>query len=246
MFGERPLSQLARELLARERGSSEDEALKSRAMARARAALPSERASSIDLRRPNLVARNDRPRRLARMLPLIAASLAAVGLALAGAGVYEWRQAPALDVSPREEVRAPVPPPRQLTVGGALPGVATSSPAAAPQAPAPRAEVPPSTSANDGARALNIKQYAAELLLLEPARSSIARGDYSAALAAIDQHRREFPRSQLSEEREALRIRALWGLGQRPAALTAAKSFRKRYPRSSLLGWLQDQNASTP
>lgn len=245
MFGEQPLSQLARELLARERGSSEDEALKSRAMQRARATLPSERSSSVGLRHPNLVARNDRPRRLARMLPLIAASLAAVGLALAGAGVYEWR-APKLDVSPSEEVRPPVRAPRQLTVGGALPGVASSSPAVAPQAPTPRAEATPSTSSNDGTRTLNMKQYAAELVLLEPARSSIARGDYSAALTAIDQHRREFPRSQLSEEREALRIRALWGLGQRPAALTAAKSFRKRYPRSSLLGWLQDQSASSP
>ena len=245
MFGEQPLSQLARELLARERGSSEDEALKSRAMDRARAALPSERSSSVGLRRPNLVARNDRPRRLARALPLIAASLAAVGLAAAGAGVYEWRAAE-LDVAPREEVRPPAPTPRQLTVGGALPGVASSSPTIVQQAPAPRAEAAPSAGTNDAARALNIKQYAAELLLLEPARSSIARGDYSAALAAIDQHRREFPRSQLSEEREALRIRALWGLGQRPAALTAAKSFRKRYPRSSLLGWLQEQSPSTP
>jgi hypothetical protein len=181
------------------------------------------------------------------MLPLIAASLAAVGLALAGAGVYAWR-APELDVAPREDVRppAPAPTPRQLAVGGALPGVAPSSPEEAPRAPAPRAETAPSTSANEGARALNMKQYAAELLLLEPARSSIARGDYPAALSAIDQHRREFPRSQLSEEREALRIRALWGLGQRPAALTAAKSFRKRYPRSSLLSWLQTQSAATP
>ncbi|HEX2874508.1 MAG TPA: hypothetical protein VHP33_24815 [Polyangiaceae bacterium] len=245
MFGEQPLSQLARELLARERGSSEDEALKSRAMARARAALPSERSSSVGLRRPNLGAGNDRPRRLARTLPLIAASLAAVGLALAGAGVYEWR-APQLDVAPREDVRPSAPTPRQLTVGGALPGVASSSPEEAPRAPAPRAENAPPTAANDGARALNMKQYAAELLLLEPARSSIARGDYPAALTAIDQHRREFPRSQLSEEREALRIRALWGLGQRPAALSAAKSFRKRYPRSSLLSWLQAQSAATP
>jgi hypothetical protein len=245
VFGEEPLSQLARDLLARERGSSEDEALKSRAMARARAAVPSERPSSVGLRRPALVTTNDRPRRLARMLPLIAASLAAVGLALAGVKAYEW-QATEANTSPSEQVRPPTPAPRQLAVGGALPGVSSSSPVEAPRVPAPRAEPAPSTGANDSTRALSMKQYAAELLLLEPARSSIARGDYPAALTAIDQHRREFPRSQLSEEREALRIRALWGLGQRPAALSAAKSFRKRYPRSSLLGWLQAQSAATP
>lgn len=245
MFREPPLSKVARELLTRERGTSEDEALKSRALARARAALSSDRPSSVSLRRPSLMATQARPRRLARMLPLIAASLAAVGLALAGAGVYEW-QAPKTDPAPSQQVQPPSLRPRPLAVGGALPGVASSSPALPPPAPTPRAEVAPSTATSDGARALNMKQYAAELLLLEPARSSIARGDYAAALTAIDQHRREFPRSQLSEEREALRIRALWGLGQRPTALAAAKSFKKRYPRSSLLGWLQDQSASTP
>lgn len=246
MFGEQPLSKLARELLTRERGRTEDEALKSRAMDRARAALPTDRTSSVGLRRPQLIASYDKPRRLVRMLPLIAASLAAVGLALAGARVYDWQTPASNATAPSEQVPPPSPVQRPLAVGGALPGVAASSPAVVPQAVPPRAEATPSTSAAEGARALNLKQYAAELLLLEPARSSIARGDYSAALTAIDQHRREFPRSQLSEEREALRIRALWGLGQRPAALTAAKSFRKRYPRSSLLGWLQDQSASTP
>ena len=245
MFGEQPLSRLARELLARERGSSEDEALKSRAMERARAALPADRESSVSLRRSHLLSASDRPRRLARLLPLIAASLGVVGLAAAGAGVYAW-QAPPEAVAPSHQPATAQPAPRQLAVGGALPGVASASPAVVQPAPAQRPEAATPSGTNDGARSLSVKQYAAELLLLEPARSSIARGDYPAALAAIDQHRREFPRSQLSEEREALRIRALWGQGLRPAALNAAKSFRKRYPRSSLLSWLQDQSASTP
>ena len=245
MFGEQPLSKLARDLLARERGRTEDEALKSRALERARAAVPSDRASSVGLRRPRLFALSERPRRLARLLPLVAASLGVVGLAAAGAGVYAW-QAPNEEVAPSEQLPAVRPAPRQLAVGGALPGVASASPAVVEPSPVRRAEAPAASGTNDSARSLNVKQYAAELVLLEPARSSVARGDYPAALAAIDQHRREFPRSQLSEEREALRIRALWGLGQRPTALSAAKSFRKRYPRSSLLSWLQDQSASTP
>jgi outer membrane protein assembly factor BamD (BamD/ComL family) len=122
-------------------------------------------------------------------------------------------------------------------VGGALLPVAPTSdvPAAPPPAPA----AAPATAGSHGARSVNVQQYAIELTLLEPARSSISRGDYPAALSALDQHRREFPNGQLSQEREALRVRALWSLGHKTAALGAARAFRKRYPRSGLLSWLK-------
>jgi hypothetical protein len=90
-------------------------------------------------------------------------------------------------------------------------------------------------------RASDVKQYAIELRLLEPARSSIARRDYAGALGSIARHRREYPNGQLGEERDALRVRALWGLGQRSAAEAAAADFRRRYPRSALLSWMKDQ-----
>jgi hypothetical protein len=163
-------------------------------------------------------------------------------LAAAGTGLYVLKAPEKQPWPPADVAAQPLP---HVAVGGALlPAVP------APEVPVERPVEPraaPATAAgNDGARALNVKQYATELALLEPARSSISRGDYPAALSALGQHRREFPNGQLSQEREALRVRALWGLGQKPAALAAARAFRKRYPRSALLSWLKDQGDQTP
>ena len=239
MAGE--LSNSARELLVRERDLPEDEALKARAMTRARAA--SERPSGIGLRQAPAAALHSGSRRVLRALPLIAAGLAMAGFAIAGASTYADQtrdQVTSLRLTKVRVVRA-----RPLAVGGGLLDSAPSSSGAREQAPVPRAVVP-APAAGESTRPPNLKQYSAELALLEPARNSIGRGDYSAALGAIAQHRREFPNGQLSEEREALRVRALWGLGQRPAALAAAQVFRRRYPRSGLLSWLKAQSDQTP
>jgi hypothetical protein len=242
VFGERPLSNLSQELLRRERDRQEDEALKSRAMERARAALESERPSGIGLKRASASVLQRRPRRLIRALPLIAAALAAAGLAAAGVSSYVGK----MEDEPRlpRPMKLATPPAPQVAAREALLGPVPSSDAPLERAPEPRA-VAPSPDA-ETTRAPNVRQYATELALLEPARSSIGHGDYRSALTAIDQHRREFPNGQLGEEREALRVRALWGLGQRQTALAAAKSFRKHYPRSSLLSWLKAESAQTP
>ncbi len=236
MFGERPLSDLARRLLAQERDRTENDALKSRAMDRARAVAERDRPSGIGLIEPKAaVARG--PRRL-RTLLLIAAALAAAGLAVAGVGAF--MEQPSNGQPALSPAKARAPRARQVAVGGALLGGMPSA-APAPEVPTMQPPAPAPSGNAETARASNAKQYARELALLEPARSGIARGEYGSALAAIAQHRRDFPNGQLSEEREALRVRALWGLGQRPAALAAAKVFRKRYPRSGLLGWLNAQ-----
>jgi TolA-binding protein len=103
----------------------------------------------------------------------------------------------------------------------------------------------PTPSAAESPKPSSASTYAVELGLLEPARQSIARGDFGGALGAIAQHQREFPRGQLTEEREALRVRALWGMGQHSQAESAANAFRKRYPRSGLLSWMKPA-ATTP
>lgn len=246
MLGRRPLSDRARALLEREReraqGWEADEAIKSRVIRRARSALERDRPSGVGLRLVGSGLAAVTPRRWLRPLPLVAAALAAAGLAAASAGLYSSRE-------PEEKPWPPAnvaPPPRpRVAVGGALLPAAPASEAPAERAPEPR-PAPATTAGNDSTRSLNVKQYATELALLEPARSSLSRGDYSAALSALGQHRREFPNGQLSQEREALRVRALWGLGQKPAALAAARAFRKRYPRSALLSWLKDQGDQAP
>jgi TolA-binding protein len=92
--------------------------------------------------------------------------------------------------------------------------------------------------------ATSAQTYAIELALLEPARSATVRGSYAEALGAIARHQREFPNGQLAEERSALRVRALWGLGRTAEAEAAAASFRQSYPRSALLAWMRPRSAS--
>lgn len=87
------------------------------------------------------------------------------------------------------------------------------------------AEAPP--SAADTARA--------ELHLLRRARAAVASGNHAAALHSIGRHTRRFAHGRLVEEREALRIRALAGLGRADEARAASREFAALFPRSVLL-----------
>jgi hypothetical protein len=74
-----------------------------------------------------------------------------------------------------------------------------------------------------------------ELALLQPARVALHRGDFAAALRAVADHARRFPRGKLVEEREALRVFALIGAQRRDDAERVANSFRRNFPHSMLL-----------
>jgi hypothetical protein len=75
----------------------------------------------------------------------------------------------------------------------------------------------------------------AELQLLRRARQDLTRGDFAGALAAIGEHARRFRNGSLVEEREALRVKSLAGLGRVDDARRAAASFHARFPHSVLL-----------
>jgi len=60
-------------------------------------------------------------------------------------------------------------------------------------------------------------------------------GDFAGALAAVGEHAHRYPSGSLVEEREALRVRSLAGLGQSAEAQRAAAAFHARFPRSVLL-----------
>jgi hypothetical protein len=85
-----------------------------------------------------------------------------------------------------------------------------------------------------------------ELRLLERAQQFAARGDYAAALAVTTEHERRYSGGRLCEEREALRLRALIGLGRDNEARQAAARFRRDFPRSVLLPKLDDMLVSSP
>jgi hypothetical protein len=96
-------------------------------------------------------------------------------------------------------------------------------------------EVPGQTKArpSGGTRSVS-KAEATELPVLQPALEAVARNDFAAALAAISMHQRRFPSGQLAEEREALRVRALVGLGLMAEARSAEAAFRERFPHSAV------------
>lgn len=75
----------------------------------------------------------------------------------------------------------------------------------------------------------------AELRLLRRARAALASGDHAAALQPITLHTRRFTTGRLVEEREALRIRALAGLGRTDEARRASQAFVTLFPNSVLL-----------
>jgi hypothetical protein len=72
----------------------------------------------------------------------------------------------------------------------------------------------------------------AELQLLLAAREDVTRGDFTAALTVVAEHARRFRNGSLVEEREALRIKSLAGLGRHEEAQRAAAAFHARFPHS--------------
>lgn len=73
-----------------------------------------------------------------------------------------------------------------------------------------------------------------ELTLLQRARAAVAADQWADAQSVVTEHARRFPAGQLVEEREALRVKALMGLGKTREASRAARAFEVRFPHSVL------------
>jgi hypothetical protein len=158
------------------------------------------------------------------------AAAAAAVLAM-GAGAYAaahgWIIAPA----PRASARvAPIAPPRASEPRPPVVAVApeTEAPVLAP----PAATHPKRNAAHVSATTVPTN---AELQLLRAARQDVTRGDFAGALVVIAEHARSFRNGSLVEEREALRVKALAGLGRHEEAQRAAAAFHRRFPHSVLL-----------
>jgi len=130
--------------------------------------------------------------------------------------------------------------PREVRVVYVDRPVFSSSAAAAAPTPAPTASSaalepgvdpePKRVVAASGASVL-----ARERALLDLARESAAHGEPALVLARTEQHRAQFPHGKLTEEREALAIRALHSLGRANEVRSRAQAFRLAYPHSLLM-----------
>lgn len=135
-----------------------------------------------------------------------------------------------------------------VTTRSTNPAIAASSATEAPAIVAPPAAEAPATPAPMGKtpRSSRAEPGPDELRLLRQARVAVARHDFAAALSPIAEHARRFREGRLAEEREALRVRALSGLGRSADARHAADAFEARFPRSVLLPAVSKMPASGP
>ena len=76
---------------------------------------------------------------------------------------------------------------------------------------------------------------AEEEALILAARQALLREQSLAALARLDEHKKAFPHGQLSEERDALRIRVFLSRNDLDAAKRALDRFADTYPKSYFL-----------
>lgn len=175
-------------------------------------------------------------------LAALAASIWLIG-GVSGAALYSVLRPPAVRVVYVERPTAASsampensadPVPGAASVRGAPQGVANAAPARVV------AERAPLAGAADGDSDL-----ARERALLDLARAAAASGEPAQALAKAELHRARFPRGRLSEEREALAIRALLTLGRDAEARRRARAFQATYPQSFLLPVLESA-LSTP
>ncbi|XYI01123.1 hypothetical protein ACMHYB_15780 [Sorangium sp. So ce1128] len=171
----------------------------------------------------------------------------AVGLGLGGAGLYA-----ALDGGPGGAASTAAPPvltdlPLEQLLSRAHGGVPVAAPAQVdpapeaareaeaprPAAPAPRRDAPRNTRpAAPPAAPIDSDELLRESNLIDRARAAATQNP-DAALAAVDEHRREFPAGRLVEEREYVAIRALMRLGRVDEARARADAFLARYPSTS-------------
>jgi hypothetical protein len=218
------LSREVRALLDRERGILPvPDAARARSLARARAALI---AGGVPTSASSGVAGRTRWIALAVGMCMLAAAV--------GAAAYEIRARfgrPSGDPAPSIVVvlAAPPTPPMAPASAEAAPGEPLSS-AAGASAPAPRQP----------------DDAGSELRLMEHARAAVVRGNFAAALPLIAEHSRRFKGGRLAEEREALRVKALSGLGRAEEARRAADAFKAHFPKSVLLPAVSQMPASGP
>lgn len=78
-----------------------------------------------------------------------------------------------------------------------------------------------------------------EMRLMARVRSALDDGNATRALAALDDHARQYPHGQMAEDRAAFRSQALCAAGRNEQAAAAARRFLKAHPQSAHRGRVQ-------
>jgi len=216
MTGSREPSPEVRALLDDERViPAQPAAVRARAVARARAALVAGLAAPVDLSHAPV-----------RFPWATSVTLACVVSAAVNIAVYQIEA----HVAPvaASVAASPAPPTAPVVAVTTAPAAATSL------APSVDGEEAPPLAVISPTKLGLPNSDRAELRLLRRARAAVARADFAAALSPIAEHARRFRDGRLAEEREALRVGALVGLGRNAEARHAATAFRARFPHSVL------------
>jgi hypothetical protein len=205
--------------------------VRARALARARAIIAAgpaiSRTPTFDLAlAPPAHARQNR----GKVWIALAAALAVAGGAVGAAAALRARAAARASQAAPPAVAALAPAARDRRLPGppteAAPATVERAAAASPaRRPRTTAETDPIT---------------AELELVQRAHAAYTRRDFPIALALAAEHARRFPSGHLAEQREALRVRSLFGAGRADEARRAATAFRVHFPRSVLLPRVED------
>ena len=97
---------------------------------------------------------------------------------------------------------------------------------------APRLEPTASSpaSARPAARNTDADRLAEEVALLTRAQKAFHAGNFKGALAAVDAHRRKFPKGVLAQERVNLKMRTLCGMGREREAQVESNRLNRLAP----------------
>lgn len=160
------------------------------------------------------------------------ATLGAGGAAaLAVWAAVATQEAPSSDATPRAPIHFEVEPapsdpePEAVTPDPTPVEVAPEAEEVAPEAEEASPIPARRSSAHDKSDGL-----AAELALIDGARSALARGDATASLRQLDDYARQYPKGRLRSEATVLRIQALSASGNRSAAERLGKAELNRSP----------------
>jgi hypothetical protein len=153
---------------------------------------------------------------------LVKISMVLVALGVAGGAVF---------LAVRTQQQAPPPKPVvnvPVTVAAAPPAPAAQLPEST-QTIAPRAE-PEAQRAPVAPRAAD--SLAQEVAILSRASAELRAGRPAAALTALDEHQRKFPRGVLTQERSSARVQALCALGRTKEAQVELARLTRASPSS--------------